>query len=141
MGHGTAQPEISYRRSTNGWRPAYATALPVDIAVTLAEDQSTTFELSHQYAHNESVVYSITTPPAVGELNVSDNLVTYTPPSNWHGSTDFTWAATYGDGNLSTTAITVTPVNMSPSPSTKTAAPTKTCRADLPRRATLTATI
>ena len=87
-----------------------------DITVTTPEDTAIDITLLGTDVDGDALTYTIGSQPANGTLTIVDNVVTYTPNDNWHGTDSFTYKVNDGvaDSNVATVTITVTSVNDAP---------------------------
>jgi uncharacterized repeat protein (TIGR01451 family) len=87
-----------------------------DITLTMDEDTVGSVTLACTDAENDTLSYSIVTPPEHGALSGTAPDLTYTPAANYNGNDSFTFKANdgYADSNSATVNITVTPVNDAP---------------------------
>jgi len=85
-------------------------------AVTTAEDTSIEITLTATDLEGDTLTYEIVAQPAHGSVTLADNVATYNPAANFHGTDTFTFKANDGtaDSNVATVTITVTPVNDAP---------------------------
>ncbi len=114
-------------QSSNALTFTYASSAPVATngSKTTAEDTATTVTLTATDPDGDPLTYFVVAQPAAGTGQVTLNgaVATYTPASNYHGSTSFTFKANDGalDSNTGTIALTVTPVNDAPIATAKSA--------------------
>lgn len=89
--------------------------LPVANAqqVTVMEDTASNITLSGSDEDNDSLTYSVVTPPSHGALSGSGNTLSYLPSKNYFGSDTFTFKVSDGnsDSTEATVSIQVTAVN------------------------------
>lgn len=77
------------------------------------EDESIEISLEAIDESNRSLTFRIVSDPSFGSLQLSSNLVTYTPNSNYSGLDTFKFVANNGieDSNQATISINIQPVN------------------------------
>ncbi|MFA7628618.1 MAG: Ig-like domain-containing protein, partial [Candidatus Dojkabacteria bacterium] len=87
-----------------------------DITVTTEEDISVEITLLATDVNDDTLTYAIVSQPAHGNVTLVDNIATYMPDPDYHGTDSFTYKANDGefDSNIATVTITVTPVNDAP---------------------------
>src|SRR5262249_23451735 len=86
-------------------------------AVSTNEDVAKAITLSATDIDNDTLSYSVVTPPTHGTLSGTAPNLTYTPAANYNGGASFTFKANDGtvDSAPATVSITVTAVNDAPS--------------------------
>src|SRR5262249_52339367 len=86
-------------------------------AVSTNEDVAKAITLSATDIDNDTLSYSVVTPPTHGTLSGTAPNLTYTPAANYNGGDSFTFKANDGtvDSAPATVSITVTAVNDAPS--------------------------
>ena len=94
-------------------------------SLTTPEDTPTSIQLSaaDPDAGDTHTFTIISSNPAHGTAYVSGKTLTFTPATNWNGTTTLTYKATDSDGadsNIATITVTVTPVNDAPVSQAKT---------------------
>lgn len=99
--------------------PVQANTAPLatNQTLALAEDVPASGTLSATDSNNDSLTFSLVTPPAHGIATVAaSGAFTYTPTANFHGTDTFTFKANDGlvDSAEATVTLVVTPVNDAP---------------------------
>jgi len=109
-----------------------------NVSVTTPEDVSVIVPLAGTDIENNTLVYTIVTPPSFGTLSGGGGNPTYIPNANYNGPDSFSYKVNDGtaDSNIATVTITVTPVNDAPTAISQTI----TTPEDTPVGITLTAT-
>jgi len=91
---------------------------PVADARTVSTDEDTpvAIMLTASDPDNDTLVFTVVTPPAHGAVTGEAPSITYTPEPNYYGPDSVTFKASDGllDSNLTTVSITVKPVNDAP---------------------------
>ena len=84
-----------------------------DISVETNEDESVEIIFPATDVDNDKLTYSIEDQVSNGSLELSNNIVIYTPNENWNGIDSFSYKASDGltNSNISSVTITVNPVN------------------------------
>jgi autotransporter-associated beta strand protein len=92
--------------------------VPVAVAQTLATDEDTALAiiLTGTDVDQETLTYSIVTPPANGTLSGTAPNVTYIPTANYNGSDSFTFAANDGTVDSATAAVSITVTSINDAP-------------------------
>jgi hypothetical protein len=104
-----------------GWTPGGTTTNTPPAAdradVTTAEDQAVAITLTGSDADGDPLTFRAITQPAAGTLTGTAPDLIYTPVANFNGTDSFRFVANDGedDSAVQTVALTVTPVNDSPS--------------------------
>jgi autotransporter-associated beta strand protein len=82
---------------------------PATLSSTAIMSMNTSMVLSLNATDNgdESLTYSIVTPPAHGACSVASNVVTYTPTANYTGPDRFTWKANDGCRDSTETGVDI----------------------------------
>jgi hypothetical protein len=100
----------------------HSNSAPVAInsSLSLLEDTAGAVALKATDADGDALTYSIVTAPnsAHGTVTISGSRATFTPRTNWNGTSSFTFRAMDPKGevsNIGTVTLTVTPVNDPPS--------------------------
>lgn len=112
-GSATSTP-VTLNLSVTGTNDAPSSATA---SFTTPEDTPYTLDLVGTDVDGDALTWSISTAPVNGSvsINAATGRATFTPPTNWSGSTSFRYAVT--DGTVSSTAqvtVTVTAVNDTP---------------------------
>ncbi len=122
--HGTDSFTFTASDGTNISAPALVqiTVTPVNDppvasgrTLSTAEDIPVTFASEATDVDGDSLSFSVTAPPARGNVSETSGEFTYTPDMDYNGPDSFTWEVS--DGTVSTAAtviITVTPINDAP---------------------------
>jgi len=91
---------------------------PVTVNQTAStnEDEPISITLTATDIDSDTFSYSLESNTSNGTINLSNDVVTYTPNTNWSGTDTFTFKANDGtdDSNTSTVSITVDAVNDAP---------------------------
>ncbi|MEP7112360.1 MAG: Ig-like domain-containing protein [Ilumatobacteraceae bacterium] len=108
----TATTEFNWTINNSNRTPVAASQ-----TVTGDEDVAIAVTLSATDADNDTLAYTITTPPAHGALSGTAPNLTYTPAADYHGPDTFLFAANDStiDSNNAVVSITITAVNDTPS--------------------------
>ncbi len=94
----------------------------VSASYSLNEDSPKTITLRGGGNRNETVTYSISTPPSNGQVTLNGNLAIYSPSANYYGEDSFYFKVT-GSSSGSATAkvsLTVNSINDAPVPTSQT---------------------
>ncbi|MBH8613059.1 cadherin-like domain-containing protein, partial [Pseudomonas mohnii] len=104
--------------------PANTSPVAHGQTLTMTEDTAGVGALFATDADGNGLTYSLVSAPnsAHGSVAISGDKVTFTPSSNWNGTTSFTYRAHDGAlySNTATVTVTVIPVNDPPSVSNAT---------------------
>ena len=86
-------------------------------SATTDEDTSVSINVltNDSYLTSAPISVSVETNPSNGSISITDNLVTYSPNSNFNGTDSFSYTITQGDKTSSATvSLTINPVNDAP---------------------------
>mgnify|MGYP001302229771 CR=1 FL=1 len=86
-------------------------------SATTDEDTSVSINVltNDSYLTSAPISVSVETNPSNGSISITDNLVTYLPNSNFHGTDSFNYKITQGDKTSSAlVSLTINPVNDAP---------------------------
>ncbi len=83
--------------------------------VSVAEDERVVVELTGSDADDDTLTFTLRTPPSHGTLEGTPPTLTYVPAPDFHGADRFTFAVSDGELEaMATVRLTVTPVNDAP---------------------------
>jgi autotransporter-associated beta strand protein len=116
LGKISAPGYTSFVLSSNGYLTGNTAPVAAAQSLTTAEDAALPLTLSATDAEGDPLTYTIVDSPASGTLSGTAPSLTYTPATNFNGSSSFTFRANDGTLNsaLATISITVTSVNDAP---------------------------
>ncbi|MEE9351414.1 MAG: Ig-like domain-containing protein, partial [Thiotrichaceae bacterium] len=109
--------------TTNGNNDDDGNTIPTaqDVTTTTPEDTPKLVTLDATDSDGDTLTYIKVTDPAHGTLSIQNNILTYTPDTNYNGSDSFTYKINdgTGDSNIATASITIEATNDIPTANTQ----------------------
>ena len=114
--HAISEAEIQALYNASSAGKCNTAPVAEDQSVTTDEDTAVNITLNGTDADGNFLNYTVIDGPTNGSLDGTAPNLTYTPNSNYNGPDSFTFSVNdgFGDSNIATVSITVTPVNDAP---------------------------